>query len=188
MRFCSPSVLWLSCALTATACSQQAPVRPSPSSEAAGAALSAGGPAAAAATPMTATIKFGHAGVGSGFPPPEEHDQSGHAADKLVPSTVVIATGGTVTFETFGVHQIAIYEPGTRPEDIDTSQVTAAPAGCPPIPLIDDATNRVATINKPCGPPVTLSYTFTSPGRYLVICSFLPHFVDFRMYGWVIVQ
>ena len=30
--------------------------------------------------------------------------------------------------------------------------------------------------------------TFSVPGRYLVICNFLPHFVDNDMYGWVIVQ
>ena len=29
---------------------------------------------------------------------------------------------------------------------------------------------------------------FESPGRYLVICTLLPHFVGAKMYGWVIVK
>jgi plastocyanin len=31
------------------------------------------------------------------------------------------------------------------------------------------------------------SYTFTEPGRYLVICTFFPHF-NVGMYGWVVVR
>ncbi|MGH7572456.1 MAG: hypothetical protein ACREMK_11530 [Gemmatimonadota bacterium] len=30
--------------------------------------------------------------------------------------------------------------------------------------------------------------TFDTPGRYLVICRVLPHFVVAGMYGWVIVK
>ena len=30
--------------------------------------------------------------------------------------------------------------------------------------------------------------TFSAPGKYLVICTFLPHFVEFEMYGWVVVR
>jgi plastocyanin len=31
------------------------------------------------------------------------------------------------------------------------------------------------------------TWTFTTPGRYLVICTFLPHF-ETGMYGWVTVR
>jgi plastocyanin len=107
-----------------------------------------------------------------------------------VPRTVVIAQGGTVTFETFGVHQVAIYDVGTEPEDIDTSILAAPVPGCPPVPLINDPLNRVAILGaQPCaGGPIAVSYTFHDPGRYLIICTFLPHFADFDMYGWVIVK
>jgi plastocyanin len=105
-----------------------------------------------------------------------------------VPGTVVIAQGGTVTFSTFGVHQVAIYSPGTEPGDIDTTITSAPPAFCPAVPLIADPNNLVATYTHPCNSgPVDLSHTFTDPGRYLVICSFTPHF-EGGMYGWVIVR
>ena len=150
------------------------------------------GPIATASSAMTATVQFGQANVGSGFPPTSGHDQSAHAVDNMVPRTVVIDRGGTVTFNTFGVHEVAIYAPGTNPEDIDTSDLVLTPAGCPkpmgaPL-LIDDDTNRVALYAQPCGPaPRQVTHQFDEPGRYLVICAFLPHF-EVGMYGWVIVR
>jgi plastocyanin len=147
-------------------------------------------------TPLTATIQFGQPNVGSPFPPEPPHDQSAHAKDNLVPRNVVIGTGGTVTFNVPpGVHQIAIYEPGTDPDDIDTTLVTtlAAYAGCvgPPVvnaPLvINDPTNRVADYPIPCFAPAQRTHTFSSPGKYLVICAFLPHF-EVQMWGWVTVR
>ena len=75
-------------------------------------------------------------------------------------------------------------------------------SGCrrrPPVPaefaaflnvpiVIDDATDRVAAIGVPClTPGQHPTFTFTEPGRYLVICAFLPHF-EAQMYGWVIVK
>jgi plastocyanin len=146
----------------------------------------------------TATVQFGQASVGSPFPPDSGHDSSGHAADNLVPGTVVIAAGGTVTFEVPpGVHQIAIYQPGTEPKDIDTTDLTtlAVYAGCagPPfvnaplvIDVLDDPTLEAA-YPVPCFTPMTVTHQFDQPGRYLVICNFLPHF-EARMYGWVIVR
>ena len=77
-------------------------------------------PVATASSGKTATVQFGQPNVGSDYPPAPPHDQSAHAKDNLVPRTVVIDKGGKVTFNTFGVHQIGIYAPGTEPEDIDT--------------------------------------------------------------------
>lgn len=147
-------------------------------------------------TPLTATIQFGQPNVGSPFPPDPPHDQSAHAKDNLVPRNVVIRTGGTVTFQVpRGVHQIAIYNPGTDPADIDTSNVTtlAAFAGCagPPVvnaPLvINDPTNRLAVFPIPCFASATRTRTFNNAGKYLVICAFLPHF-EVQMWGWVTVR
>ncbi len=175
-------------------CSEHASVGPTPiGNDASGtAALSAssdGSFSPMASTPQSATIQFGLVDVGSGFPPSSGHDQSGHANDTLVPGTVVIDKGGTVTFNTPGIHQVAIYEPGVEPADIDTSILTTLPAGCPPLPLlINDPTGRLALLSSVpgCGPR-TLQYTFNQPGRHLVICAFLPHF-EIKMYGWVIVR
>ena len=72
---------------------------------------------AQAATPSTATITFGADGHGSPFPPPD-HDASYNGRDNLIPRTVVIARGGSVTFDMAALHQVAVYEPGTGPEDI----------------------------------------------------------------------
>ena len=146
---------------------------------------------AAGDPPDTATMQFGK-DVGSPFPPTSGHDQSSHAKDSLVPRQVVISQGGTVTFNIVGaaVHQIAIYQPGTQASDIDTTNLTAGGAGCPPVPLINDPVGRVAVLDaQPCaGGATTLTFTFNDPGRYLVICTFLPHFQDFDMYGWVTVK
>ncbi len=54
--------------------------------------------------------------------------------------------------------------------------------------LIDDDTNRIANYPQACVQgPREVKHTFDEPGRYLVICSFLPHF-QVQMYGWVIVR
>jgi plastocyanin len=138
-------------------------------------------------SPLAATIQFGQTDVGTSFPPSAEHDESAHAKDNLVPRTVVIDEGGTVTFDVpAGVHQIAIYAPGTKPEDINTAALIAL---CPgPTPrLINDPTNRVALITHACGSAWQAQYTFNTSGRHLVICAFLPHF-EVGMYGWVEVR
>jgi plastocyanin len=99
----------------------------------------------------------------------------------------VIDAGGTVTFDVpAGVHQIAIYEPGVEPSDIDISILTTLCPGSA-ARLISDSNLRVALITNACGSAWQAQYTFNTPGRYLVICAFLPHFLD-GMYGWVEVR
>jgi plastocyanin len=190
-----PRTLVLSAALFLTvSCSEQPMSSPSAVGTAAGVSgsvQSSGNESVTArsSTPSTATVQFGQPNAGSPFPPPQEHDASGHAADNLVPRTVVISAGGTVTFNTFGVHQVAIYDAGTEPSDINTNVRRTTPCipGNPPL-LINDATNRLAVFDQPCaGGPTAPSYTFDRPGRYLVICAFLPHF-EVQMWGWVIVK
>jgi plastocyanin len=194
MRLFRPMVFFSVVAMT-TACMEQGS---SPSSTApsrvtdagtASPASRAAGTLATAASAMTATVQFGQANVGSGFPPTSGHDQSAHAVDNMVPRTVVIDSGGTVTINTFGVHQVGIYAPGTEPDDIDQSILIPTPAGCPNAPLLmNDANNRVALYAQPCGPGLRqVTHTFDEPGRYLVMCAFLPHF-QVQMWGWVIVR
>ena len=148
-----------------------------------------------ASTPLSATIRFGNDTVGSPFPTPTGHDQSGHARDNLIPRTVVIETGGTVTFVLGGgVHQVGIFADGTKPEDVIRTGAATKP-GCPPAPYISGAANPDTFIavtgdplcdNTRANVPVQ-SYTFQNPGKYLVICMVIPH-LDLAMYGWVIVK
>jgi len=136
-----------------------------------------------------AAVQFGTADVGSPFPvgppPIPSHDSSPNAQFNLVPRTAVVAQNGIVTFTIGGGgptdkivrHQVAVCASGVGPDDV------VIPAGAP------------FQINDPrCvthGPPTTsgsVPVQFTAPGRYLVICNIRPHFVEFKMYGWVNVK
>ena len=105
----------------------------------------------------------------------------------------MIDKGGTVTFQiAVPVHQVAIYDDGVEAKDIDVAIATIKGANCPPAPYVDDPNNRLAVLGEPVckaggGGTLTPSYTFNTPGRYLVICTLLPHFAA-GMYGWVEVR
>ena len=75
-------------------------------------------------------MQFGKADVGSNYPPDPPHDQSAHAKDDIVPRTVVIERGGTVTFDIpAAVHQIGIYAPGTEPAACFTREISPVGIG-----------------------------------------------------------
>ena len=150
--------------------------------------------ASAARQGDTPVVKFGQNEHGSPFNPAIQHDHSSQAKDLLIPRTVVIPVGGQVTFEIDPFHRVNIYRPGTVPGDIDVSKLIDFQSGPVFIPkfVIDDPTNRIAqgpafqfAIDQTWTTPLG---TFNAPGRYLVMCSFLPHFAQNDMYGWVIVQ
>jgi plastocyanin len=122
----------------------------------------------------SAVMVFGNPDAGTPYPP-QSHDQSLHGKDRVIPGTVVISAGGTVTFKVHPGHRVAVYDDGTRPEDIIVT----------PASFVLDPTNRL-WLQPTAGP--TFSYTFTEPGRYLVICAARRHFVVANMYGWVIVR
>lgn len=178
------SMALLSLAAVLVACSDSQPslVSPGPESE-----LEASGAA------LNATVRFGLApgSVGTDFLPPATHDQSIHAYDNIRPQAVVIAAGGSVTFEISPAnHQVAIYEPGKRPEDIDTTQTEPIPAA-PFLRRITDADGLIVRGPDQQFTPLqwtTPGGTFDEPGRYLVICTTLNHFVIANMYAWVIVK
>jgi plastocyanin len=139
--------------------------------------------------PLTAAMRFGDPNTGSPFPPPDEHDMSVHAKDKLVPRTVTIAAGGTVTFQVAPVHRVAVYDDGKQPEDISLANLLPAPILGIPNFQIDDPADRLALQNAAnFVAPRVFQYTFDTPGRYLVICVTTPHFVVGDMWGWVIVK
>lgn len=171
-------------AVLAATCSEQGSVPPLPNAPTGSLTAKPG---------ASVTVDFGRDHLGSEFPPPLGHDQSVHAKDKISPRNVVIDAGSTVTFRmgVSGVHQVAIYQPGTEPEDIRTVPPFLSPAetGCPPVPRINDPQNRVAVVSAQvcAGGSAAPSFTFTTPGKYLVICTFLPHF-NIGMYAWVTVR
>lgn len=151
---------------------------------------------AAGASLAAATARFGLNELGSPFPPQEGHDHSTNAADNMIPRTVVIRRGGSVTLAVDAVHQAAVYQPGIEPADIrvDASTLEDADLGFGivlPLFRINDPAGRLAQSPsqslalQPWTPP---EGTFDQPGRYLVICTSVPHFVLNRMYGWVIVK
>lgn len=125
-------------------------------------------------TPSSAVMVFGNPDAGTDYPP-QSHDESLHGKDRVIPGTVVITAGGTVTFQVHRPHLVAIYDDGTRPEDITVGSG----------PFVLDPTNRLAL---QAAPSPTYTYTFEKPGRYLVICALRRHFVVANMYGWVIVR
>ena len=157
-------------------------------------AATASGTASAARQGDVPVVKFGWNEHGSPFDPALGHDHSSQAKDLLVPRTVVIDRGGQVEFEIDPFHRVNIYRVGTEADDIDVSKLINFQSGPVFIPnfVIDDPTGRIAQ-----SPPfqfaidqtwVTPAGTFDQPGRYFVMCSFLPHFVANDMYGWVIVR
>lgn len=125
--------------------------------------------------------------------------------DILVPQRVTIKEGDSVNFIIGGGHVLTIYDDGTKPEDINTSVIEPA-TNCPATAggVFNDPNNRI--YRGPCfstsfGTTPTTTITrrdgvevvqFTKPGRYLVLCSRLNHFIDsngkFQMFGFVKVE
>jgi len=134
------------------------------------------------ATPVTAgsgdtTVQFGMPSVGSDCTPPVCFDDASfHAKDTITPGAVSIPVGSRLTARVAGFHQAVLYEAGTRPGDIQVD-----PAA---FPFVNDPNGVIAA----APPLVDLSYTFTSPGTYLLICNLAPHFQEARMYAWVHVR
>ena len=132
-----------------------------------------------------ATVRFGNDDVGSEFPPITGHDQSGNGKFNLIPRSVTVAEGGSITYDIFvrfGFHEPKVYDVGTTPDDIDVV-----------FPFINEDEGLVATGPRVSGSPGTATWTtpagtFDEPGRYLVLCNFAPHFAEFNMYGWVNVR
>jgi len=147
----------------------------------------------------SATVSFGHWTQFDRFnnpPGPDPATQPGGPNDRtknghsLIPHEVKIKKGGTVNFIIAGFHQVIVYGPGTKPEDINTALVV--PVGVPPgPPLIDDPTNRVFRGVDPSRQPTqdrVEVVVFPNRGLHLVICGVLPHFAADNMYGWVRVR
>lgn len=107
----------------------------------------------------------------------------------VAPYVATIKAGGAVNFIIAGLHNVAVYADGTKPEDIDTSLLAPPPPpGKPAPPVIDDPEGRIyrgpdPRVLFPTVDRVEVVH-FNEPGTYLVICGVLPHFQE-GMYGYV---
>lgn len=113
----------------------------------------------------------------------------------LLPQTVTIKEGGSVNFVLAGFHQIAIYAPGKKQEDVDTGTLLPIPGAPATVGLIDDPAQRIyrgldprtlgsPTAPNPLGQDRVEVVGFAKRGLYLVICTVSVHFAD-GMIGWV---
>ena len=92
-----------------------------------------------------------------------------------------------MSFIISGLHQIVVYGDGVEPGDISVTNPVATTGTPPGVPLVNDGKDRIYR-----GPDPSLlgtfdrveSVHFPHPGRYLVICGVLGHFVD-GMFGYV---
>jgi plastocyanin len=149
----------------------------------------------------TASMSFG-AWRTNVDPPTDRHvsPQSSPAINwhPVTPHHVTIKAGGTVSFVIAGLHQIAVYDNGIQPSDINAS------LSAPDAPnLIDDPNGRLYRGLNPIplrtpisvGTPPTIQHVvlrdrvevlhFANSGTYLVICTVRSHFVNDQMWGWV---
>lgn len=103
----------------------------------------------------------------------------------MLPYEAKIKAGGSVSFVISGLHNVQVFANGIEPGDINATLVTPM-TGPPFLPIINDPANRLYRGPDPSLLPLDRVevVNFAEPGRYLVICGFLPHFND-GMYGYV---
>jgi hypothetical protein len=132
----------------------------------------------------TAIVSFGQ------WMPPVDRFVSPNAGNGhvLIPNVATVRAGGTVNFIIAGLHQVIVYEPRKTPDDVNAAMVRNPPTTPP---LIDDPVGRIYA-----GPDPTIPGTprdrveavlFANRGVHLVICGVQGHFVNDRMFGYVVV-
>ena len=106
----------------------------------------------------------------------------------IIPNEINAKLDGVVHFLVAGFHQVVVYNPGTKHDDVDVPTsgtfindpinpdpdlfyLGINPAGGPP-PGTPVTTNPSNAMNR------VESVSFTEPGTYLVICNIRGHFLD----------
>jgi hypothetical protein len=114
-------------------------------------------------------------------PPPNVH--------ALTPREVTIKRGGTVNFIVAGFHNVVVYAPPKKVQDVKFMNLIETPGAPPGFPgIIEDPEHRVfrGFVNFTMPLDRVEVVHFPRRGRYLVICAFSPHFnADEKMFGWV---
>jgi hypothetical protein len=111
----------------------------------------------------------------------------------ILPKKIKVKQDGVVHFLVAGFHQVVVYNPGTKPEDIVipgagrfindlTNQfyqgIIPATETPPVLPITTDPSNARNRVE---------SVSFAEPGTYLVICNIRTHFLD-GMFAFVEVE
>ena len=111
----------------------------------------------------------------------------------MLPQSVSVRAGESVRFNIRAQsHQVAIFAPGTRVEDINRDALGGI-AGTPGANnILIDPLHRVSESPAlPFRQPAVTEWDWDtrglSPGAYLVICTFKPH-LDTGMTGTVVIQ
>ena len=105
---------------------------------------------------------------------------------KVIPYNATIKAGGSVSFIISGLHLVLVYAPGTTMQSIDQTLIEFAVPGVFP-GFINDPNNRLYRGLDPRAPaPLDRVevVTFAEPGRYLVVCGVVSHFLA-NMNGFV---
>jgi len=132
---------------------------------------------------LSISVAFGR-GLNTQLPP-------GNAVNNIViPDQIKLKQDGVVHFLVAGFHQIVVYNPGKRDDDVvvpgtgtfindtnDQFYSGIVPAGGPPpgLPVTTDPSNARNRVE---------SVSFPAPGKYLVICNVRGHFND-GMFAYV---
>lgn len=178
----------ISAALLLAACSSEIPTTPDTPTPSL---------AKAARVGSSATMEFGEVNhdVGSPFEPPEQHDGSFHAYDKVRPHNVNISAGGSVTFLVGPFHQVSVYEAGVKFEDVvpEGAEDLTGPFFIPQFLVIATdgliaSDNLTTSLTFGTSEWVSPAGTFDTPGKYLVLCRVAPHFFGAKMHGYVTVK
>jgi plastocyanin len=137
---------------------------------------------------MSVTVTFG-GGMNTAPPvgpsPPANHH--------VLPNVIEIKAGGAVNFAVAGFHQIVVYQPGIKADDIvapafppnlfmNYNLGTAYYVGINPRNANAGTPAAAATVFN--GDNRVEAVTFSAPGVYLVVCNVTPHFND-GMYAYV---
>jgi hypothetical protein len=153
-----------------------------------------------------ATVSFGQWSSNPPFDRQPVNSDRTRNVHLMLPFEVEIDAGGAVSFIISGVHQILIYK-GRKMEDLREEFDTTVPSPVipppPAPPLVNIATDRVyrgldprvltyATLVGDPAVPLLVedrveSVNLSEPGRYLVVCGVLPHFLE-GMHGYVRVR
>ena len=108
----------------------------------------------------------------------------------LLPNVVTINAGGAVNFIISGLHNVQIYDDPNHV--VNTAEPLPGTGGG----IINDPVTRVYRgVDPNTTPALSLvsrdrveAVHFAKPGIYLVICGVVNHFVDDRMFGFVVVK
>lgn len=134
----------------------------------------------------------------------------GNTANHVIfPKEIKVKTGGVVNFAVAGFHDIVIFKPGTKLDDLKDSSGNfiqiQAPFVIPPVPVANNADLPAGLAERvyyrginPAGGPLATPVagnpangsnrmepiSFSAPGTYLVICNVRGHLID-GMYAYV---